>query len=367
MSTIRDQAVAASVILAVCLVAVALIVRAARRYGARTIAPADRAQARRDRWLFAAGFLFAAVVYVALILGSFEGLTSWARDTLGWDDWRQYIVPVSVDGLGTAAGVLAFRAIRRRTSPLACYVMVWGATATSMTVNAVEGGKHGAAAAFYMSFLSAAVMAMFHLFLGQFQAGAEYVGRKYPRFGLRWITYWQTPLDFLCWVNHPPAAGTEPTVNAAVEHRQAWRSAAAERSASAAAVRHRARLLALARKAELAEAAGNSDPVEGDETAGTGPQSRTGIPRGTRTGTRRPGRTGTRKTKRTGTRGTSGSGQTEQLRAAAAELRNAGEEITGSALMKKVGMDNDDNGLARRIAREQKGLYVVHEKAEVIR
>lgn len=230
------------------IVAVAVfLAAAARRYGQRTNTPAaDRSQARRDRALFAAAFIAAAIVYSALIAGSFEGLTAWARDTLDWTGWQQYIVPLSVDGLGTAAGVLAFRAVRRKTSPYACYAMVWGATATSMTVNAIQGGKHGAAAAFYMAFLSLAVMAMFHLFLGQFQAGAEYVGRKYPRFGLRWATYTgPTLLDFLCWVNHPPTGDLEPSVANAVEHREAHRQRTAER-------KHERQLVSARRAAELA-------------------------------------------------------------------------------------------------------------------
>jgi hypothetical protein len=197
---------------------------AARRFGKRELTgtPQDRSERLKDRVLFAAAIISGAIVYGSLVIGSFENLTTWAGDTLDWKNWQQYLVPISLDGLGTAAGVLAFRAVKKRLSPYACYAMVWGATATSVTINATEGGKHGGPAAIYMGFLSVAVMAMFHLFLGQFQAGAEHQGRKYPRFGARWLTKgWgkdATILLFIDWVNSPPV-DIEPTVANAILHR----------------------------------------------------------------------------------------------------------------------------------------------------
>lgn len=249
----------------------AIVGKAARRRGARSLPGA--VVSRTDKLIFRAAFIFGAIVYTALILGSFEGLTGFARDTLHWTGWQQYLVPVSLDGLGTATGFLAFRAIKKRTSPYLCYAMAWGSTAASAAINFQQGGKHGGTAAFYMAFLSVAVMAMFHLFLEQFQAGAEYVGKKYPRFGVRWVTYaGPTVLDFLCWVNHPPADGTEPTVGNAVAHRKAHRERKAEHA-------HVASLVAAQRAAELAEAEAATRPEvapepEPEAPPATGPEAR---------------------------------------------------------------------------------------------
>lgn len=269
LSTILAVAVGAGFLAIIAAVAV-LIAFAGKRRGVRTITPnPSKQQARKDRWLFAFAFGSASVVYVALIAGSFKGLTEWASSTLHWGDWYEAaIVPITVDGLGTAAGILAFRAVQKKTSPYMCYLMVWGATAASAIINAIQGGKHGGAAAFYMAFLSVAVMVMFHLFLGQFQAGAEYLGTKYVRFGLRWITYLgPTVLDFLCWVNHPPAAGLEPTVVNAVEHRKAHR----ERKAEAA---HVAALVSAQRKAELSALQEDiREDIPGDTEPDSGPDS----------------------------------------------------------------------------------------------
>lgn len=257
----------ATVLVALLILVAVLIGYASRRRGAGTLPGA--VVSRTDRWIFRAAFIFGAVVYGALILGSFEGLTGFARDILHWTGWQQYLVPVSLDGLGTAAGFLAFRAVKKKTSPYLCYAMVWGATAASAGINFDQGGKHGGTAAFYMAFLSVAVMVMFHLFLGQFQAGAEYMGTKYVRFGIRWVTYFgPTLLDFLCWVNHPPAVGTEPTVANAVEHRQAYRKRKAE-------VAHVAALVAARRAAELAEAEAATRPeVEAEPEPATEAEAR---------------------------------------------------------------------------------------------
>lgn len=242
------------------LVAVAAVLTGAAGYrrGRRHREPGtgtpNRAQQRRDRALFIAAFGAATIVYATVIAGSFTNLAEWAGATLNWTGWERYIVPISLDGLGTAAGFLAFRAVRAETSPHLCYLMVWGATAASMAINAIQGGKHGGTAAFYMAFLSLAVMAMFHLFLGQFQAGAEYVGKKYPRFGLRWITYYQTPADFLCWVNHPPEPELEPTVANAIQHRIAWKDRQRQEAEAAAEAEHDRQLRQHQRAAELAAA-----------------------------------------------------------------------------------------------------------------
>ena len=52
---------------------------------------ADRKQARIDRALTIWALLVSSVVYGSLIVGSFEGLTTWADETLGWHGWQKYV------------------------------------------------------------------------------------------------------------------------------------------------------------------------------------------------------------------------------------------------------------------------------------
>lgn len=211
-------ATATAVVVAVALV---LVWFAGSRYGKHRTATAKDANARataKDRLLFAAALAAGATVYAGFVIGSYQGLTGFARDYLGWAGWLRNIVPVTLDGGAAAFAFLAFRAVARRKSPLRCYAIVWTAAGASASFNYIEGGAdHTTWGGAYLAFLSLAGMSMFHTFLDQFRGAADLA--TYPKFGLRWITYLpNTACAALAWINHPLPDGAEPTVALAVEH-----------------------------------------------------------------------------------------------------------------------------------------------------
>jgi hypothetical protein len=213
--------------LAAVIAAFVLVWNAGARAGARRLAPPTSSQRMKDRFLFAAALLAGATVYAAFVIGSYEGLTAFAREVIGWDDWKQNLVPVTLDGGGAAFGFLAFRAVARRQSPYRCYAVVWSSAGASAFFNFIQGGQgHRWEAGLYLAFLSLAGMVLFHTFLDQFRVGAELEERTYPKFGLRWATYLPNTLcAALAWINHPPAGDTTPTVSAAVAHLETVRAA----------------------------------------------------------------------------------------------------------------------------------------------
>ena len=189
-------------------------------------AAVTRRERMKDAVLLIAALIAGSTVYGGFVIGSYQGLTDFARGTLGWEDWRQYIVPITLDGGAAAFGFLAFRAVKRGQSPYRCYLVVWGAAGASAIFNFLRGGEtHGLQAGIYLAFLSFVGMVMFHTFLDQFGAGGGFTKRRYPRFGIRWLTYpSHTVRAFLAWVNHPPEAGTEVSVRAAIHHLEEVRS-----------------------------------------------------------------------------------------------------------------------------------------------
>jgi hypothetical protein len=197
-----------------------LISRASRRAGQRTHTPAVGSQRWKDRFLFGAALLGGATVYGAFVIGSYEGLTAFANEVLAWHGWKENLVPVTLDGGGAAFGFLAFRAVSRQQSPYRCYAIVWSSAGASAAFNFMQGGNsHRWEAGAYLAFLSLAGMVLFHTFLDQFETGAQFHKRTYPKFGLRWVTYtYNTACAALAWINHPPTAGTDPNVINAVEH-----------------------------------------------------------------------------------------------------------------------------------------------------
>lgn len=246
---------------------------AGSRYGKHRSASAKDPDARatlKDRLLFAAALAAGATVYAGFVIGSYQGLTGFARDYLGWAGWLRNIVPVTLDGGAAAFAFLAFRAVARRKSPLRCYVIVWTAAGASASFNFIEGGAdHTTWGGAYLAFLSLAGMSMFHTFLDQFRGAADLT--LHPKFGLRWITYLpNTACAALAWTNHPVPDGWKPTLANAVAHleqvrnrkRSVARSRRAERALSGGwTLRPWARSAALVLAVEAARA-------EAEQTAG---------------------------------------------------------------------------------------------------
>jgi hypothetical protein len=213
---------------AVLLVGVFLLVwLAGSRYGKRKAAGTtkdDTSRARtKDRLLFAAALLAGLTVYAGFAVGSYQGLTGFARDFIHWSDWRQNIVPVTLDGGTAAFGFLAFRSVQLKKSALLCYIVVLGSTGASAVFNFTEGAEHAWQAGAFLAYLAWAGMAMGHVFLEQFKKFAG-LGR-YVKYGVRWLTSpHSTACAALAWVNYPPEDGTEATVRNGLAHLSAVRA-----------------------------------------------------------------------------------------------------------------------------------------------
>ncbi len=151
-----------------------------------------------------------------VLAGSFHGLVAFGRNTLGWNDGTQYLVPGTLDGVSVTFAFLAFRAIHKHRNPARSQRVVWAASLSSATVNfACEYGHtgHNLIAGAYLAVLSVFGRVIFHEFLVQFEDGAEYVRHgKRPAWGWRWVT---APRSTFCaagaWQNYPPADGTPAT------------------------------------------------------------------------------------------------------------------------------------------------------------
>jgi hypothetical protein len=77
-----------------------------------------------------------AVLFWAMVIaGSLHGQVAFGRDTRGWRDGWEYLVPGTLDGVSVTFAFLAFRAVRMQKSPARCQRVVWGAAIASATVN----------------------------------------------------------------------------------------------------------------------------------------------------------------------------------------------------------------------------------------
>lgn len=157
--------------------------------------------------LFIAAMLPAAFFWLAVLAGSFRGLAGFGKDTLGWTDGWEFLVPLTLDGVAISFAFLAFRAVRAERSPQRAIRIVMGAAAASALINYGHEVTHGGSrlGGAYLGLLSVLGMLIFHEFLDQFTEGAAYVQRVNPSFGMRWITW---PSNTLCawiaWRNYPP-------------------------------------------------------------------------------------------------------------------------------------------------------------------
>lgn len=195
--------------------------KAGERAGGKTVDESAE-KARRERTFLIASMVPAVLFWLAVVAGSFRGLTAFARDELGWHDGWDLLVPFTLDGVAVAFGFLAFRAVKKRRSPDRSNRVVWGAALASAGINFFheiglpEGSGLGGA---YLALLSVFGMVMFHEFLDQFTEGTEWIKREFPAFKLRWITW---PTNTICawfaWRNYPPAPETLATVAEAVRH-----------------------------------------------------------------------------------------------------------------------------------------------------
>lgn len=196
--------------------------RLAHRAGMRAAGHTTPSSDRRDRVLLFAALTPAVLFWAAVLLGSARGLTAFGRDTIRWHDGWEYLVPLTLDGVGISFGVLAFRAVRKQRNPDRCIRVAWSAMTASAAINFFHeaGLLHGSAlGGGYLGLLSILGMLIFHELLDQFEQGADWIKRVNPKFGLRWLTWpTNTACAWVAWRNYPPAEGTRATVAAAVSH-----------------------------------------------------------------------------------------------------------------------------------------------------
>jgi hypothetical protein len=190
----------------------------------------DNKKIRQEKQLLWASLTFAGSFWLAVLIGSGRGLAEFGRDTLGWRNGWDWLVPATLDGVAVAFAFLAFRALVKQRNPDRARRIVWAATGASAFINFVhELTKDNGAAlgAVYLGVLSVLGMAMLDEFLRQFEEGAGYIKREKPLFGLRWITLpYPTLCAWLAWTNYPPEVpeGTRITILMAVEHLERIRS-----------------------------------------------------------------------------------------------------------------------------------------------
>lgn len=185
-------------------------------------AGAGKAVDLRDRLLLVGALAPAGGFWLAVLLGSARGLTAFGRDDLRWTDGWEYLVPLTLDGVAIAFGLLAFRAVRKNRNPDRAVRVAWGAMIASAAIN--FGHEAGLAngsylGGFYLGLMSLLGMLIFDELLAQFEDGTGEVRRKNPKYGLRWLTWpSNTVCAWVAWRNYPPADGTTATVAASVQH-----------------------------------------------------------------------------------------------------------------------------------------------------
>lgn len=236
--------------------------RRLRRAGLRAAAPAGDRTSAKDAALTVAAMVPAILFWGMVLAGSFHGLVEFGRQTLGWRNGWEYLVPGTLDGVSVTFAFLAFRAVRLQKSPVRCQRVVWGAAVASAIVNFAyeySHSNHNVVAGGYLALLSLFGMVMFHEFLNQFEDGAGYVKRESPAFGLRWITW---PTNTFCaavaWRNYPPEEGTAATVRNAVANLDRARAIKATARDARLDAQHERTLEQARRRAEAASAASES-------------------------------------------------------------------------------------------------------------
>jgi hypothetical protein len=243
--------------------------RAGLRFAAGA-APTGNRTSAKDAALTVAAMVPAILFWGMVLAGSFHGLVEFGRQTLGWRNGWEYLVPGTLDGVSVTFAFLAFRAVRLQKSPVRCQRVVWGAAVASAIVNFAyeySHSNHNVVAGGYLALLSLFGMVMFHEFLNQFEDGAGYVNRESPAFGLRWLTW---PTNTFCaavaWRNYPPEDGTAATVRNAIANLDRVRALKAAARNVRIEARHQQTLTHTRRRAELASAAPRS--VAATATAG---------------------------------------------------------------------------------------------------
>lgn len=252
----------AAVNLLMAVVGLPLARRAGRIAAERLRHPEDYASWReraKDRALFLSALLPTILVWLSVMGVSFRGLTGFATDYMGWNDWTNIFVPLSLDGISVAFGAHAFRAVKRGRYPGRARRIVFAAAATSAVLNYVHATEAWSVwAGIYLAFMSIVGMLMFHEMLDQFsdaEADEQQLRSRTPRFGKRWLLApVNTFLVWRMWIYDPPADGRPATVRNALDHYAQVQDRRRRRARELADLKAEERRTQIVRNAELARA-----------------------------------------------------------------------------------------------------------------
>ena len=193
--------------------------KAAWRAGARRAGRITDPATRKDRALFGTALTFAGLFWIAVHIGSGRGLIAFGTDDLHWTDGWQYLVPATLDGVGIAFALLAFRALLKGFNPDRCLRIAGLSMLASAGINFLHEVGGSSLGAVYLAILSMLGLLILHEILNQFEQGTDWIRRQNPKFGLRWLTW---PTNTVCawfaWRNRPPAHGLRATIGNAVAH-----------------------------------------------------------------------------------------------------------------------------------------------------
>lgn len=165
----------------------------------------------KTRVLLVGALAFSSVVIAAFIIGTYEGSAAFARDQLGWGDWRQIIPWATLDAAGVAFALFAIRAVALEKSPIPAYRMAAICAGFSASMQLIQGGEqHRWQAGLFLAFLAAVGGLILHTVIEQLDSGdgtEAWRRGKNPKFGVRWLTW---PTNTFCaaiaWRNYPPTA-----------------------------------------------------------------------------------------------------------------------------------------------------------------
>jgi TRAP-type C4-dicarboxylate transport system permease small subunit len=185
---------------------------------------------KADRLLLFFALAFVAVIFGSFMIGTFEGSSAFGVDKLGWTNWQKAVPWGSLDAGSIGFSLLAIRAIRKERSPKPALRVVFLTAGMSATIQMMEGGKeHHWQAGLFLAFLAGVSAYALHIVIDQLRkvghVAVDMRVRKYPPFGMRWLTSLPSTLcAWLAWVNYPPLRIT-PTVANALVHLDSVRAA----------------------------------------------------------------------------------------------------------------------------------------------
>lgn len=171
-------------------------------------------------------------VLAAYAICTFEGMTAFAEDQLGWNSWLKYVPWGTADAAGIIFTLLRIYSVRKRRLGAARHAgrAVAAAMLIAAGVQLTQGGddhKFGAGlflagVAIFGGFgLHVVIEAITDQKAMTEEEAAEAAARKRPAFGDRWVfAPVETLLVLRCLALYPLPKGTEVTVQAALDHRK---------------------------------------------------------------------------------------------------------------------------------------------------